>query len=166
MKNIVHLIINNNLIPIHCIINHNLLNITNFNIIVRIEEHSKFFPKKIMKETKWENMSIFVVEYLDPTFLPITSLGNNSYERKNNPTDYYLTSLITETSRMHKKSHCHIFNKKRGNHLLHLLASNQVLSQQKLIIVLKFIQKQKKYILKNMSVSEKYISLIIQRNKY
>ena len=35
--------------------------------------------------------------------VPIIPLGNKSYTIKNKPIDYSLTSLLTETRRMHKK---------------------------------------------------------------
>ena len=138
---IIYLIINHNLILIHRIINHNMLNTTNVNMIIRIEEHNKLVPKMIMRVTKWGKMVIFIVEYLRLTNkLPIIPLGNNYYAINNNSTDSSLTSLRTETSMMHKKGHCQIFNQRRRHHLLHLLALNQVAFQLKLIILLKFIQ--------------------------
>ena len=51
---------------IHCIINHNLLLTTNFNIIVMIEEHNTILPELIIIGTRWENVAIFIVEYLQP----------------------------------------------------------------------------------------------------
>ena len=52
---------------IHRIINHNLILTTNFNSIVRIEEHNKLVPKMIMIGKKWERMEIFIVEYIHLT---------------------------------------------------------------------------------------------------
>ena len=60
--NKIHLIINHNMLLIYCIINQNLVNATNVNIIVRIEEHNKLVPIMIMMEKKWENMEISIVE--------------------------------------------------------------------------------------------------------
>ena len=52
---------------IHHIINHNLIITTNINSIITIEEHNKLLPEMIMIGTKWENMAIFIVEYLHLT---------------------------------------------------------------------------------------------------
>ena len=88
MDKIIHIIINHDMLMINLIINHNLLNTTNVNSIVSVEEHNKIVTKMIMMEKKWENMSIFIVEYLHLTKkIPIIPLVNNSYARNNNPTD-------------------------------------------------------------------------------
>ena len=49
----------------------------------------------IMIETKWENMSIVIVEYLQltKTKIPIISFWNNSYAIKNDQTDSSLDSF-------------------------------------------------------------------------
>ena len=49
-----------------------------------------------------ENMTIFTVEDLHLTEIPIIKLGNDYYTRKKNTTDSYDTYLRTETSSMHK----------------------------------------------------------------
>ena len=67
MDNIIHLIFSQKLLLIYRIINHNLINTTNVNSIVMIEEHNKLVPKMITIETKCENMEIFMVEYLHLT---------------------------------------------------------------------------------------------------
>ena len=55
-----------------------------------------------MIETKFENMAIFILEYLHLTEkIPIILLGNNYYVRKKNPTDYSLGYLRPETKKMH-----------------------------------------------------------------
>ena len=101
VDNVIHLIIRHNLILIYRILNHNLLNTTNFNNIYMKEEHNKLVSKMIMIQTKWENMAIFLVEYLHLTkYIPIITLVNNSYAIKKNPTYSSLTSLRTETSKI------------------------------------------------------------------
>ena len=87
MENMIHRVVNHNLLLIFRIINHNLILTTNINSIVRIEEHKNIFTKIITIGTKWENMAIFIVEYLHLTEkVPIISLGGNYYARKKNPT--------------------------------------------------------------------------------
>ena len=102
MDNIIHIIINHNLILINRVINHKLLNTNNVNGIVRIEEHNNIVPKIIIIGINWENMAMFIVEYLHMTKKNIIPLLNNYYAIKKNPTDPSLTFLITETSMMNK----------------------------------------------------------------
>ena len=54
VDNIINIIINQNLLLFYCFIDHNMLNTTNFNIIVRIEEYNNLVPKMIMIEIKWK----------------------------------------------------------------------------------------------------------------
>ena len=81
VDNIFHRIINHNLLMIHIIMNHNFILTTNVDIIIRIEEHNKLVPKMNMMETKWENMAIFVVEYLHKTKkLSIIPFGKKRFQ--------------------------------------------------------------------------------------
>ena len=70
------------------------------------------------------------------------SIGELLLLKKKKPTYSSVTSLRTETSRVHLKSHFQSYNKNKINHTLHVLALNQVGFQLKLIIPLQFILNQ------------------------
>ena len=141
MDSIIHLIINQNLLRIYHIINRNLLDTTNYNSISIIEEHNKLIPKMVMIEKKWENMEIFILEYLHlKKKYPIFHYEKNIMQEIR--TQLIILWFINKRNYQDelKNSHCQIFNQKRRNNILHLLSLNQVVFQLKLIIVLKLNQ--------------------------
>ena len=141
LDNIIRYIINHNLIPIHCIINHSLINTTNVNSIIRIEEHNKLVPKMIMIDTKLENMEIFIVEYLNLIrVFPLFHWGKIIFYEREEPNWIFFKFLKNKKQQYELKNQCHIFNQNGRNNLLHLLALNQVMFQPKLIIVIKLIK--------------------------